>query len=208
MCNGGVGSWDCRSRICSSGRCLEADSCQNLVQDGLETGELRASCVPVPSPAGACMPHSSCVSLAGSEKNLQACGSSKQQWWPAICQWGSSVPTWRLLNSAGAANSPRVCGAADSLWGACWCCADWNCGGGACLLCGGRMKCQAGRDCRTGVCTNGLCALPATCTNGRLDPGEGGESLAVRACPSACMGVHAARVIHHTTHIWRWQERQ
>jgi hypothetical protein len=39
MCNGGVGSWDCRSRICSSGRCLEADSCRNLVQDGMETGE-------------------------------------------------------------------------------------------------------------------------------------------------------------------------
>lgn len=39
MCLGGVGSWDCRSRICSNGRCLEADSCKNLVQDGLETGK-------------------------------------------------------------------------------------------------------------------------------------------------------------------------
>lgn len=37
------------------------------------------------------------------------------------------------------------------------------------------MKCQAARDCRSGVCTSGLCVVPATCTNGRLDPGEAGE---------------------------------
>jgi hypothetical protein len=53
-------------------------------------------------------------------------------------------------------------------------CADWNCGGGVCQPCGGRMKCQAARDCRSGVCTGGLCVPPSTCSNGRLDPGEGG----------------------------------
>lgn len=35
----------CRSRICTSGRCVEATSCSNLVQDGLETGALQAAVI-------------------------------------------------------------------------------------------------------------------------------------------------------------------
>jgi hypothetical protein len=49
---------------------------------------------------------------------------------------------------------------------------DVDCGGGACQGCKTGKVCGGNGDCKSGICTNGACAAPTTCTNGAQDGTE------------------------------------
>eukprot|EP00877_Chromochloris_zofingiensis_P011489 jgi/Chrzof1/6594/Cz19g02010.t1 len=186
--------WDCKSSICTSGKCTDATTCKNAIRDGRETdvdcggGGCAAKCTVGKVCAtgldcdtgictgGKCAPKPTCTDKIknGQETDVD-CGG----------------PTCPACTVDKMCSIDRDCDSADciiptgSTFGKCapkpTCTdnikngqeTDIDCGGPTCPACVYGDTCTANSDCNTSNCSGGKCGEPTTCKNSIKDGQEG-----------------------------------
>jgi hypothetical protein len=197
---------DCRSNVCSSGRCLAVPAeCTDGIKDGNETdsdcgGGVCAACangkaciMGADCGSGTCLNHicmsppPQCTdgSKDGGETDVDCGGGTC-----ATCGNGKACLSATDCTSGSCAN--HVCGPPPVQ------CTDGkkdgnesdvDCGGDTCVPCANGKMCLLPSDCASGSCANHVCATPiAGCLDGMLDGSETGVDCGGGTCPACANG--------------------
>ncbi|KAF6263210.1 hypothetical protein COO60DRAFT_513298 [Scenedesmus sp. NREL 46B-D3] len=205
------GTWDCRSRICSNGVCVEAATCSNGVKDGRETdldcggGGCQAlcsrgqgcvearDCITGVCSGGVCRQAATCTNrLRDDNEGDTDCGQvcDRQCGVAGLCQANADCIS-NVCRSGRCVDAPtcsnEVRDARET---------DVDCGGGGCsAACGVGQLCGNTWDCRTRTCgTNGQCQQLSSCTNGIWDTATEGAQDCGDNCARQCGVASTCRI--------------
>uniref|UniRef100_A0A383VI98 Uncharacterized protein n=1 Tax=Tetradesmus obliquus TaxID=3088 RepID=A0A383VI98_TETOB len=206
-----AGTWDCRSRICSGGLCVEAPTCANGIKDGRETdidcggGGCRALC----------MRTQACIDFRDCATGVCSGG---------ICRQAATCTNRVRDDNEGDVDCGQVCDRQCGVGGTCQVdgdcisgvcrngrcldaptCSnnikdgretDIDCGGGGCsAACGVGQSCGSTWECRTRTCgTNGQCQQLSSCTNGIWDTATEGALDCGDNCARQCGVASTCRI--------------